>query len=48
MEKNIDNDKNKNFLEVLYNQEDTNFKVDRKILFITTDCWLAQLGSRKK
>ena len=48
MEKNINNDKNENFLEVIYSQESSNSKIDQKILFITTDCWLAQLGSRKK
>ncbi len=44
----MDNDKNENFLEVLYSQESPNSKIDQKILFVTTDCWLAQLGSRKK
>ena len=47
MEKNIDNDKNEAFLEILQNEEEFNSKVNQKILFITTDCWLAQLGARK-
>ena len=47
MEKNIDNEKNEAFLEILQNEEDFNSKVNQKILFITTDCWLAQLGARK-
>ena len=34
-------------LEVLQNEENLNSKVDLKVLFITTDSWLAQLGSRK-
>ena len=48
MEKNIDNEKNEVFLEILQNDESVNSNIDQKILFITTDCWLAQLGSRKK
>ena len=47
MEKNIDNEKNEAFLEILQNDESFNSKIDQKILFITTDSWLAQLGSRK-
>ena len=47
MEKNIDNEKNEAFLEILQNDESVNSKIDQKILFITTDSWLAQLGSRK-
>ena len=34
-------------LEVLQNEENLNSKVEQKVLFITTDSWLAQLGSRK-
>ena len=37
----------KSFLEILQNEEDLISKVDQKVLFITTDSWLAQLGSRK-
>ena len=47
MEKNIENEKNEAFLEILQNDESFNSKIDQKILFITTDSWLAQLGSRK-
>ncbi len=47
MEKNIDNEKNEAFLEILQNDESVNSKINQKILFISTDCWLAQLGSRK-
>ena len=47
MEKNIDNKKNEDFLEILQNKDGLISKVDQKVLFITTDCWLAQLGSRK-
>ena len=45
MEKNIDNE-NKDFLEIL-KHEKLNSKVEKEILFTTTDNWLAQLGSRK-
>ena len=48
MEINIDNQKNENFLDILNNQENSNSKFNQKILFITTDSWLAQLGSRKE
>ena len=44
----IYNDKNENFLEVLSSQENLVSKDDQKIIFVTTDCWLAQLGPRKK
>ena len=47
METNIDNKKNEDFLEILQNEEGLISKVDQKVLFITTDSWLAQLGSRK-
>ena len=47
METNIDNQKNEDFLEILQNEEGLISKVDQKVLFITTDSWLAQLGSRK-
>ena len=47
MEINVDNEKNDSFLEILKCEEGLNSKVDQKILFVTTDCWLAQLGSKK-
>ena len=47
MNEKIDIEQNESFLEVLQNQEGLISKVDQKILFITTDSWLAQLGSRK-
>ena len=47
MNKKIDKEKNESFLEVLQNEEGLISKIDQKILFITTDSWLAQLGSRK-
>ena len=47
MEKNIYNEKNEVFLEILQNEESSDSKINQKNLFITTDCWLAQLGTRK-
>ncbi len=47
MNEKIDKEKNESFLEVLQNEEGLISKVDQKISFITTDSWLAQLGSRK-
>ena len=47
MDKNIDIKTNEDFLEILNNQENLNSKFDQKILFVTTDSWLAQLGSRR-
>tara|TARA_B100000575_G_C22614154_1_gene382176 strand:- start:337 stop:486 length:150 start_codon:yes stop_codon:yes gene_type:complete len=47
MDKNIDNEKNEAFLEILQNEENFSPKIDQKHLLITTDSWLAQLGSRK-
>ena len=47
MNEKLDKEKNQSFLEVLQNEEGLISKVDQKILFITTDSWLAQLGSRK-
>ena len=46
MDKDIDN-KNNDFLEIFKHEKDSNFKIEHEILFITTDSWLAQLGSRK-
>ena len=43
----LDKDQNDSFLEILQNEEGLISKVDQKLLFITTDSWLAQLGSRK-
>ena len=47
METKIDSKKNEDFLEILQNKEGSISKIDQKVLFITTDSWLAQLGSRK-
>ena len=47
MYENIDQEKNEKFLEVRQNEENFNSKVEQKVLFITTDSWLAHLGSRK-
>ena len=47
MSDNIDNEQNESFLEILHNEEGLTSNVDQKVLFITTDSWLAQLGSRK-
>ena len=47
MSKNIDKEKNDTFLEILQNEEGLISKVDQKILFVTTDSWLAQLGTRR-
>ena len=47
MHENIDQEKNEGFLEILQNEESLNSKIEQKILFITTDNWLAQLGPRK-
>ena len=41
------NEKNENFLEILNNEQSYNAENNQKIFFITTDSWLAQLGSRK-
>ena len=46
MDRNIDI-KNNDFLEILKHEKDSNIKIEHEILFITTDSWLAQLGSRK-
>ena len=42
----INKEQNEAFLEILQ-EEDLISKVDQKVLFITTDSWLGQLGSRK-
>ena len=47
MSEKIDVEQNQSLLEILQNEEGLISKVDHKVLFITTDCWLAQLGSRK-
>ena len=47
MYKNIDKEKNESFLEILQNEEGLISKIDEKVLFITTDNWLAQLGQRR-
>ena len=43
----LDKEQNDTFLEILQNEDSLISKVDQKVLFITTDSWLAQLGSRK-
>ena len=43
----LDKEQNDSFLEILQNEEGLTSKVDQKILFVTTDSWLAQLGPRK-
>ena len=47
MSEKLDKEQNESFLEILQNEEGLISKVDQKFLFITTDSWLAQLGSRK-
>ncbi len=47
MDKNTNIEKKEDFLEILSNEQSYNAEIDQKILFITTDNWLAQLGSRK-
>ena len=47
MNENTLNEKNEPFLEILQNEEGLVPKVNKEILFITTDSWLAQLGSRR-
>ena len=47
MSEKMDKEQNQTFLEILQNEEGLISKVDHEVLFITTDCWLAQLGSRK-
>ena len=47
MSEKLDKEQNETFLEILQNEEGLISKVEQKDLFITTDSWLAQLGSRK-
>ena len=47
MHENIDQENNKEFLEILQNEEGLDAKVEQKVIFMTTDSWLAQLGLRK-
>ena len=47
MHENIDKEKNESFLEILQNEEGLISKVDQKVLFVTTDSWVAQLGTRR-
>ena len=47
MYENIDQEKNEDILEILQNEESLNSKIEHKVIFITTDNWLAQLGPRK-
>ena len=47
MSEKLEKEQKESFLEILQNEEGLISKVDQKVLFITTDSWLAQLGSRK-
>ena len=47
MTEKMDKEQNETFLEILQNEEGLISKIDQKVLFITTDSWLAQLGPRK-
>ena len=47
MIKNIENEKNEDFLEILKIEENSTSRNDQKHIFVTTDSWLAQLGARK-
>ena len=47
MSEKLDKEQNESILEILQNEEGLISKVEQKVLFITTDSWLAQLGSRK-
>ena len=47
MSEKLEKEQKESFLEILQNEEGFISKVDQKVLFITTDSWLAQLGSRK-
>ena len=47
MTEKLNEEQNESFLEILQNEEGLISKVNQKVLFITTDSWLAQLGSRK-
>ena len=47
MSEKLDKEQNDSFLEIIQNEEELISKVGQKVLFITTDSWLAQLGSRK-
>ena len=47
MSEKLDKEQNQSFLEVLQNEEGLSSKVEQKALLVTTDSWLAQLGSRK-
>ena len=47
MDEYIDNEKSRDILEILKNNKSLDSKVDQEILFITTDNWLAQLGTRR-
>ena len=47
MYENIDQEKSEEFLEILQNEKSLNSKIEQKVIFITTDSWLAQLSPRK-
>ena len=44
---NIDSEKIESFFEIFKNEDVLNSRSDEKKIVFTTDCWLAQLGSRK-
>ena len=47
MEKNVDNLRNEDFIEIMKNEESFDSNIEEKILLVTTDRWLAQLSSKK-
>ena len=47
MSEKLEKEQNQSFFEVLQNEESLISKVEQKVLFITTENWLAQLGPRK-
>ena len=47
MSEKLDKEQNDSFLEILHNEEGSISNIDQNVFFITTDSWLAQLGSRK-
>ena len=47
MDENVYKEKYESFLEILQNEEGLISKVDQEVLFVTTDSWIAQLGTRR-
>ena len=47
MSEKLDKEQNETFLEILQNEEGLISKVDQKVLFVTTDSWISQLGTRR-